>query len=184
MLARSMAGRLHGCLAEFLDPLPWSELAAIGVAVGPGSFTGSRLGVTVARTLGQTLDIPVFGVSTLAAVAYTYGSTQRAAEDLDHPLDLWVEMDAQRGDWLVGQYRFDPLSTQVDCRVEEQLWSDGAWTEQKAQSQIPCLSEAAFQDPPPAAAIAQLAAQHLRHRQISPWSTVEPVYSRQPPIHS
>ncbi|MFC6637125.1 tRNA (adenosine(37)-N6)-threonylcarbamoyltransferase complex dimerization subunit type 1 TsaB [Sulfitobacter sediminilitoris] len=41
----------------------WSEVDVIGVAVGPGNFTGIRIGVSAARGLGLALGIPVFGIS-------------------------------------------------------------------------------------------------------------------------
>ena len=44
-------------------------LERIAVAVGPGSFTGIRIGVAAARAIGLALNIPVVGVSTLAAYA-------------------------------------------------------------------------------------------------------------------
>lgn len=46
-----------------------STLSKIAVAVGPGSFTGLRIGVAMARAMALTLDIPVVGVSTLLAFA-------------------------------------------------------------------------------------------------------------------
>lgn len=45
--------------------LKLKNLSAIAVSIGPGSFTGIRMGVTVARTLGQCLEIPLVGVVTL-----------------------------------------------------------------------------------------------------------------------
>ena len=46
-----------------------SDLRAIVVGVGPGTFTGVRITVATARAAALALDIPVLGVSTLAGVA-------------------------------------------------------------------------------------------------------------------
>jgi len=43
----------------------WKELSAVAVNKGPGSYTGLRIGVTTANTIAQTLDIPVYGFSSL-----------------------------------------------------------------------------------------------------------------------
>ncbi|MCD8486697.1 tRNA (adenosine(37)-N6)-threonylcarbamoyltransferase complex dimerization subunit type 1 TsaB [Oscillatoria amoena NRMC-F 0135] len=68
-LGREILNQMHLLLAEFLTPQTWSDLAFLAVAKGPGSFTGTRLGVVTARTLAQQLQIPLFAVSTLAAIA-------------------------------------------------------------------------------------------------------------------
>jgi tRNA threonylcarbamoyl adenosine modification protein YeaZ len=49
--------------------ITFSELGRIGVTVGPGSFTGVRTGLAMARGFGLTLGIPVVGLDTLLAIA-------------------------------------------------------------------------------------------------------------------
>ena len=46
-----------------------SDIGAIAVAEGPGSYTGVRIGVTIAKTLAWTLKIPLVGVSSLQTMA-------------------------------------------------------------------------------------------------------------------
>ena len=43
------------------NQLTWSDLKSIEVVTGPGSFTGLRVGVSVAQALGFALDVPVNG---------------------------------------------------------------------------------------------------------------------------
>ncbi|WP_293059713.1 MULTISPECIES: tRNA (adenosine(37)-N6)-threonylcarbamoyltransferase complex dimerization subunit type 1 TsaB [unclassified Moorena] len=69
-LGRELSGQLHQHLTEFLNSQTWENLEFIAVAIGPGSFTSTRIGIVTARTIAQQLDIPLFGISTLAAIAW------------------------------------------------------------------------------------------------------------------
>ena len=69
-LGRGLSDLLHKYLQEIIRPQTWQDLAFIAVAKGPGGFTGTRIGVVTARTLAQQLNIPLYGISTLAAIAY------------------------------------------------------------------------------------------------------------------
>jgi tRNA threonylcarbamoyladenosine biosynthesis protein TsaB len=65
------AGKLLVLVEEALDAAGagWDDIERIGVGVGPGSFTGLRLGIATARGLAQARGLPLVGVSSLAALA-------------------------------------------------------------------------------------------------------------------
>jgi tRNA threonylcarbamoyl adenosine modification protein YeaZ len=179
LLGRQMAQQLHPLLENFLAPQQWSDLVGIGVAVGPGSFTGSRLGVTVARTLGQWLHLPVYGVSSLAALAY-------ARLEADPVSLLAVQLDAQRGDWYGAVYRYEQETQKLRVVVPEQLWSPSGWQAQlhllqQQSSSLEIVDGTALVDPP-VQAVVSLAHKVHTSGQISTWSAILPQYLRPPPI--
>ncbi|KOP78183.1 tRNA (adenosine(37)-N6)-threonylcarbamoyltransferase complex dimerization subunit type 1 TsaB [Cytobacillus solani] len=75
-----------------------SDLSKIVVAKGPGSYTGVRIGVTIAKTLAWTLNIPLTGVSSLEVLAASAG---RYFEGVISPV-----FDARRGQIYTGLYQF------------------------------------------------------------------------------
>lgn len=62
-LGREMAKNILAEIKEFLvkNSVNWQNLRGICVFTGPGSFTGLRIGVTVANTLADSLKIPIIG---------------------------------------------------------------------------------------------------------------------------
>lgn len=96
---RLHARMLHPLLDEMMEHtgLAPEDLHGVAVGVGPGSYTGVRIGVTAAKTLAYARRIPLAGVSSLAAAALP----ARAAG----PALLAVAWDARRGDVYGGAYR-------------------------------------------------------------------------------
>jgi tRNA threonylcarbamoyladenosine biosynthesis protein TsaB len=71
------------------------DLTGIVVSLGPGSFTGLRVGVSVAKGLAFAASIPLVGVPTLDALAYAHAS---------RGLPLWAVVRAGRGRICAGFY--------------------------------------------------------------------------------
>ena len=72
------------------------DITAVAVGVGPGPFTGLRVGLVTARTMAMALDIPVYGVCSLDILA---------AEGIDAGLsDFLVASDARRKEVYVASY--------------------------------------------------------------------------------
>lgn len=99
-------GATHGSFllsaVEFLmeqSKLTYRNLSAISVGLGPGLFTGLRVGVATAKTLAQALSVPVIGVSSLDLLAFDV----RYSDKLICPV-----IDAKRKEVFYAFYRQVP----------------------------------------------------------------------------
>jgi tRNA threonylcarbamoyl adenosine modification protein YeaZ len=118
-LGRETSTLLHTYILEFIAPQTWQELAWIAIGHGPGGFTGTRLAAVTAKTIGQQLQIPVYGISNLAAVAW-----QEQTEG-----DVAVVMPAQQGKIYTGVYRTSHHHRTIEVLDIDRLTTPAAWQE-------------------------------------------------------
>jgi tRNA threonylcarbamoyladenosine biosynthesis protein TsaB len=95
------ATRLLAMTAELLAGagVAWTDVDRIAVGLGPGRFTGLRVGVATARGLAQSLSLELVGVSSLRALAEA--AAQGGAEDDQGVLAV---IDARRGEAFAAAY--------------------------------------------------------------------------------
>lgn len=105
------------------------ELDKIVVAKGPGSYTGVRIGVTIAKTLAWSLDIPLVGVSSLEVSAASVG---RYFQGYISPL-----FDARRGQIYTGLYRFQ--NGKVDEVESDKIVLSKDWASHLKEYKTPIL---------------------------------------------
>ena len=78
-IGRGHAEMLMSIISEVMaeSSTAFNDLDRVVVTIGPGSFTGLRVGLSVARGFGLVLQKPVVGVTTLAAIAHAHGGAQK-----------------------------------------------------------------------------------------------------------
>lgn len=79
----------------------WAQVERIAVGIGPGTFTGLRIGIATARALGQVLKVPLVPVSTLESLAI---SVQHGPSS---PEGVVSVLDARRGEVFAAAWSLD-----------------------------------------------------------------------------
>ncbi|WP_062352587.1 tRNA (adenosine(37)-N6)-threonylcarbamoyltransferase complex dimerization subunit type 1 TsaB [Bacillus kwashiorkori] len=105
-----------------------NDMDKIVVSHGPGSYTGVRIGVTVAKTLAWSLNIPIVGVSSLKLMA----ATARHFQGFISPL-----IDARRGNIYTGLYQWK--NNKIVEVVEDRHISSEDWVKQLKDYKQPVL---------------------------------------------
>ncbi len=178
-LGREVSSHLHVKLIEFIAPYTWQDLGFVAVAKGPGGFTGTRIGVVTARTLAQQLELPLFGVSALAALA-----AQAIEQDaLQSGQDIAVTMPAKREAVYGAIYR--QQGEELSAVRAEAVVGEDEWTEILQNWERPLRQVSTAMNAGTAASVTgvmQLAQVQWQQGSKPEWISVMPFYG-QHPVH-
>ncbi len=175
-LGRDLSTHLHVHLAAFLRPQTWTDLAFLAVAIGPGGFTGTRLGVVTARTLAQQLELPLFAVSTLEALAHAAVGDMTSEDTYPH---IAVQMPAQRGEVFGAIYQ--PVSDGLQALLPDAVMSLATWQQTLADWDSPHhLTHAEGGLGESVSSVLAIAHQQWQQGQRPHWSAALPFYGQHP----
>ena len=165
------------------------EISVVAVDIGPGLFTGLRVGVATAKALAQALRVPMIGISSLDLLAFQVRFTPRV---------VVAVIDARRGELFYAFYRQVPggvqrvsdllvgspgdLSSELLAMGEEYLLvGDGALRYREEFEEVQGVELVdQWMAHPSSAPLVQLAhARALREDWVNSWE-LEPLYLRKP----
>lgn len=165
------------------------EIGAVAVDLGPGLFTGLRVGIATAKALAYALQVPMIGVTSLDLLAFPLRHSDRL---------IAAVIDARRGEVYSALYRQVPgglqrvsepgvsdpeelVSELLARRDEVLLVGDGvlAYPDLFAELQHAETADAG-QASPDAGALVQLAHPRALREQFVPHWELQPLYLRQP----
>jgi tRNA threonylcarbamoyladenosine biosynthesis protein TsaB len=164
------------------------SLAGIGVSLGPGSFTGLRIGLAAAKGLALPYRLPLVGVPTLDVVAYPFQGTGQPVWAIiragrgrigvacyDHVAGEWTQTTAPTLTTFEGLCELAPDPAVFTGEVDEQ----GAGLLRERLGQTATIPTLAMRLRRPAC-LAELAAARLGQNDVDDAATLSPIYLQHP----
>jgi tRNA threonylcarbamoyladenosine biosynthesis protein TsaB len=165
------------------------EISVVAVDMGPGLFTGMRVGLASAKAIAQALRVPMIAISSLDLLAYPLRRTDKV---------IAAVIDARKGEIFYALYRqvpggiqrvSEPTAGRVDDLVADLLArgqevvcvGDGAirYQEEIAAGHRVEIAEQFFAYPSSAPLVQLAHSKALREEWVNPWE-VEAMYLRKP----
>ncbi|MEU5908296.1 tRNA (adenosine(37)-N6)-threonylcarbamoyltransferase complex dimerization subunit type 1 TsaB [Micromonospora sp. NPDC047527] len=170
-----LAPQIDAVLAD-VDARP-RDLTAIVAGLGPGPFTGLRVGLVTAATMGQVLGIPTYGVCSLDGIGHpaAAGEPVLAASDARRRELYWAVYDGA-GQRILGPEVSTPVVAAAHARELGATVAVGDGAHRYAEVlELPVRVEPRYPD---ATVLARLAAERIRAG--APGERLTPLYLRRP----
>lgn len=186
-MARGHAERLVPLIGDVLAEagVGYADLDLIAVTVGPGTFTGMRVGLATARGMALALNRPCLGVTSFACVLEAARGDAEAAWIAGR--DVLVVLDSRRSEVFSQRFaapRGEPAEPVVATPEDLCRTSSGAGliigTAAHALSAAHCRCDAVLRDLPPSAAAVARVAERLWASGTRPSGLPDPLYLRAP----
>jgi tRNA threonylcarbamoyladenosine biosynthesis protein TsaB len=184
--AETLAPAIEWCCER--SGVALAQVSAVAVGIGPGMFTGLRVGVTTAKVLAQTLRVPVIPVPSLDLLAYPLRYARRlVVATIDarrHELYWAIYRQVPGGVQRVSEYELgtpDDLVAELEARGEDALvCGDGSL--RFADDFAPLGRRVELAGPahasPSLSALAELARARYEREEFSVAADVLPMYLR------
>jgi tRNA threonylcarbamoyl adenosine modification protein YeaZ len=187
-IGRALSNDLFRCVETVLPAEQWPQLGRLAVAIGPGGFTGTRLTVTLARTLAQQLLLPLDGFGSFLLMA------RRRLGEPEPPADpFWLVQELPRRGLVAGLYAPDPQDPVGALElIPPRLYREpAALADAEARLAAPASGEgvlrapaqrcpAQVQQPQDVAELLRCSQQAAAAGRPAPWQAVLPLYPTSP----
>tara|TARA_Y100001968_G_scaffold233605_1_gene216577 strand:+ start:1506 stop:2168 length:663 start_codon:yes stop_codon:yes gene_type:complete len=110
-IGRTLSNKLFSCIEKILPKKFWKQIIRISVAKGPGSYTSTRLTISMARTIAQQIDCSLDSISSFHLMA------PRLHKDLNEDNifnPFWIKDSLPRRGVIAGKYKLIKIHQKSD----------------------------------------------------------------------